>query len=147
MLVSSILVVFIAIFIFAASKIHNEQLSMKKFLVLVLLPPILVGIWVGIHQLYTYPDKLQGAIVHSLFMIVAGFITMLPSLMLYAVFTLSLEKKFSLSSWKLFIVAGALGGVSASPYLISSKLDFLIVPIVSATLSMIIVYFYTKRKN
>jgi len=149
--ISGILVLTFVIFIFASLKIHNEKLSIWKFISLVLLPSTLVGVGGYIVSLYSYFFEVRDYNFFPspfiiLFPAIYGLIIMLPALMFYAVHTLSLEKKFSPSKWKLFMWAGLLGGVSALPYLLTAPFGFILVPIITGSLAMMIVYFVSKKK-
>ena len=135
------IVVFLIVFIFAALKIRNEKLSIKKYVSLIFLPPVLVSIYIG--NVYNH-------LLNSTFMLSVtfyGLIFMSPALMFYTVHTLSLEKKFSPSKWKLFIWAGLLGGLSALPYLLVAPIEFIAVPIVTGSLAMMIVYYASNKKK
>ena len=150
--ISGILVLTLMIFIFASLKIRNEKLSIGKFVGLVLLPSILVGVGGYMIGLYSYFFEVEHyksfpSPFFIFFPAIYGLIMMLPSLMLYAVLTLSLEKKFSPSKWKLFIWAGVLGGVSTLPYLIVAPFEFIVVPMITGSLAMMIVYFVSRRRK
>ena len=147
-----VIVAIFIVLIFASLKIRKEKLSIGKFVGLVLLPSTLMGIFMYIVALYSYFFKVEDykffpSISYIFFPAIYGLIMMLPSLMFYAVNILSLEKKFSPSKWKLFIWAGLLGGVSASPYLIILPLEFLLLPIITGSLAMMIVYFISQLKK
>ena len=146
-----VLVITFIIFIFASLKIRNEKLSIWKFVGLILLPSTLVGVGGYIVSLYSYFfERVDYNFFPSPFIIlfpaIYGLIIMLPSLMFYAVHTLSLEKKFFPSKWKLFMWAGLLGGVSSLPYLIIAPFEFILIPIITGSLAMMIVYFVSKKK-
>jgi len=150
--VFGVLVITLIIFIFSSLKIRNEKLSIGKFISLVILPSILVGIGAYIISLYSYFFEVENykripSIFYMLFPAVYGLIFMLPALMFYAVHTLSLEKRFSPSKWKLFIWAGVLGGVSTLPYLTIAPLSFIATPMITGSLSMMIVYFISSRSK
>jgi len=147
-----VLVITLIIFIFSSLKIRNEKLSILKYSSLILLPSILLGIGAYIVSLYSYFFEVEDhRFFPSLFIIVFpsiyGLILMLPALMFYAVHTLSLEKRFSPSKWKLFMWTGLLGGVSTLPYLTIVAFPFIAVPIITGSLSMMIVYFFSSRKK
>jgi hypothetical protein len=133
-------------------KIRNEKLSIGKFISLVLLPLLLVGVGSYVISLYSYFFGLQKYgdmpfLPFIFFVAVYGLILMLPALMFYAIHTLSLEKRFSPSKWKLFIWAGVLGGVSSLPYLTIAPLSFIAVPMITGSLAMMIVYFVSSRRK
>ena len=147
-----VLVITLIIFIFSSLKIRNEKLSIGKFASLVLLPSLLVGVGSYVISLYSYFSEVENykyvpSPLYILFPAVYGLIIMLPALMLYAIHTLSLEKRFSPSKWKLFIWAGLLGGVSSLPYLTIAPLSFLAIPMITGSLSMMIVYFFSSRRK
>jgi fluoride ion exporter CrcB/FEX len=146
------IVLFIIIIISTSLKICNEKLSILKYVSLILLPSILVGIGAYILSLYSYffggiQYKNFPSLIVMALPAIYGLIIMLPSLMLYAVHTLSLEKNFSLSKWKLFMWAGFLGGVSTLPYLSIMPFEFIMIPIVTGSLAMMIVYYISKRRE
>ena len=148
--VGVIVTVFIVL-IFSSLKIRKEKLSIGKFVSLVLLPSTLVGVGGYIIGLYSYFfETVDYNFFPSPFIIlfpaIYGLIIMLPALMFYAVHTLSLEKKFSQSKWKLFMWAGFFGGVSSLPYLIIAPFEFILVPMITGSLAMMIVYFVSKKK-
>ena len=137
------IVIFLIIFIFSSLKIRNEKLSIKKYVSLIFLPPVLVGIFIYIGNVYNH---LPNPTV-MLFITFYGLIFMSPALMFYSVHTLSLEKKFAPSKWKLFMWAGLLGGLSTLPYLLIVPIEFIAVPIVTGSLAMMIVYYVSKRNE
>ena len=146
------IVIFLIIFIFSSLKIRNEKLSVLKYLGLIILPSILVGIAGSIISLYSYFFEVEDykafpSLLIIVFPSIYGLIIMSPALMFYSVYTLSLEKKFSPSKWKLFMWAGLLGGLSALPYLLVAPIEFIAVPIVTGSLAMMIVYYVSKRKK
>jgi len=146
-----VLVLTLIIFIFSVMKVKKEKLSVKKYVALILLPPIFVGL--GSYtidffkQLFSAMPQINLPFGMSLFIIFFGLILMLPSLMFYAIHTLSLEKRFSPSKWKLFMWAGLLGGVSTLPYLTIAPLSFIATPMITGSLSMMIVYFISSRSK
>ena len=147
-----VLLLFFIIFIFSSLKIRNEKLSVLKYLGLIILPSILVGIAAYIISLYSYffaveDYKAFPSLLIILFPSIYGLIMMSPALMFYSVHTLSLEKKFSPSKWKLFMWAGLLGGLSALPYLLVAPIEFIVIPIVTGSLAMMIVYYVSKRNE
>ena len=149
----SILVASFSIFIFSSIKISNERLSVFKYISLIVLPSTLVGIFGYVISLYSYffeveYDKFFPSLYIIILPTIYGLILMLPSLMLYAVYTLSLEKRFSPPAWKLFLWTGLIAGLSALPYdLMMGKWIFSWIAIVTGTLSMIIVYFVSRWRN
>jgi len=146
-----ILVITLIIFIFSVLKIRKEKLSVKKYISLILLPPILVGVGSYIIDFFQqlFSEVPQISVPYSMLLIIIfyGLILMLPALMFYAVHTLSLEKRFSPSKWKLFMWAGILGGVSSLPYLVIAPLSFIATPMITGSLSMMIVYFVSSRNK
>ena len=147
-----VLVITLIIFIFSVMKVRKEKLSIGKFVSLVLLPSILVGIGAYVISLYSYFFEVEKyeyvpSPFYILFPAVYGLFLMLPALMFYAVHTLSLEKRFSPSKWKLFMWTGLLGGVSTLPYLTIVAFPFIAVPMITGSLSMMIVYFFSSRNK
>ena len=144
-----VIIVTLFIFIFAGRKIHNEKLSLKKFWALVFLPSILVGLFSYIQQAYLCFSTIEGYAYLSNFsflfsVMFYGLIVMLPSLILYAVHILSLEKRFSPPAWKLFLWTALVAGLSALPYdLMLGRWNFSWIAIVTGTLSMMIVYYFS----
>jgi len=143
-----VLVITLIIFIFSVLKIRKEKLSVKKYISLILLPPILVGVGSYIIDFFQqlFSEVPQISVPYSMLLIIIfyGLILMLPALMFYAVHTLSLEKR---SKWKLFMWAGILGGVSSLPYLVIAPLSFIATPMITGSLSMMIVYFVSSRNK
>ena len=146
-----VLVITLIIFIFSVLKIRKEKLSVKKYIALILLPPILVGVGSYIIDFFQqlFAEIPQISVPYSMLLIIIfyGLILMLPALMFYAIHTLSLEKRFSPSKWKLFMWAGILGGVSSLPYLVIAPLSFIATPMITGSLSMMIVYFVSSRNK
>jgi len=142
-----VIIVTLFIFIFAGRKIHNEKLSLKKFWALVFLPSILLGVFSYIEMVFRTHNLISG--FSSLFVIsIVGFIVMLPALILYAVLILSLEKRFSPPAWKLFLWTALVAGLSALPYdLMLGRWNFSWIAIVTGTLSMMIVYYFSRWRS
>ena len=146
-----VLSITLLIFIFSVVKIRKEKLSVKKYMALILLPPILVVVGSDIYNVFS--DLFHGYRVTIIdirmffLIIIYGLIIMFPALMFYAIHTLSLEKRFSPSKWKLFIWTGLLGGVSTLPYIRIVPWQFIFIPIITGSLSMMIVYFVSNRKK
>ena len=146
-----VLSITLIIFIFSVVKIRKEKLSVKKYMALIVLPPILVAAVFVIfiifkdlfngHQVTSFNIELFFGIMFF------GLIIMLPALMFYAIHTLSLEKKFPPSKWKLFIWTGLLGGVSSLPYLGILPWGYIAVSMIAGSMSMMIVYFFSNRKK
>ncbi len=141
-----VLIITLIIFIFSSIKIHNEKLSLKKFWALVWLPSFLLGIGSYI-DIAIETHSMSSGISRMLLIFIYGFIVMLPSLMLYAVHILSLEKRFSLPAWKLFLWTGLVAGLSALPYGLIGELKFLFFPIITGMLSMMIVYYFSRWRD
>ena len=142
-----VLTVTLFIFIFAGRKIHNEKLSLKEFWALVFLPSILLNVFSYIEMVFHTHNLISG--FSSIFVIsIVSFIVMLPALILYAVLILSLEKRFSPPAWKLFLWTGVVAGLSALPYdLMFGKWNFSWIAIVTGTLSMMIVYYFSRWRD
>ena len=124
------------LFIFSTIKIRKEQLSVGKYLALVFLPTFLFSLWMS-------RNSMQMIFLPMIY----GTVLMLPSLLLYAITILLLEKKFSPPAWKLSIWTGLVAGLSALPYGIAWHLGFLLVPIITGTLSMVIISFFSGKKK
>jgi len=145
-----ILLMSIIALIFAYFKIRKENLSVKKFISLILLAPLLTSISLYMLKIPPYFSDIEefkyfNFLLQVLLAVVLLLMLMLPSLILYSLYTLSLEKKFSLSKLRLSILAGLIGGISASPYLIIMPLRFIFFPIIIGSLSVMIVYFISSR--
>jgi len=148
LLIGIVLITFI-IFIFSIMKIKREKLSVKKYIALILLPSILLGVGSYVVdffiQLFSEEHEVASLGVSMMLpIIIYGLILMLPALMFYAIHSLSVEKKFSPPAWKLFLWTGMIAGISALPYALMS-MKFIIIPIVMGSLSMIIVYYVSKK--
>ena len=146
------IVAFFCILTFSVLKIRKERLSLFNYIALMVLPSTLVGIFGYMVSLYSYFFEVEyEKILPSFYIIVLptiyGLMLMLPSLMLYAVIILSLEKRFSPPAWKLFLWTGLVAGLSALPYGFIGELKFLFLPIITGTLSMMIVYYFSRWRN
>jgi len=146
-----VLFITLLIFIFSVVKIRKEKLSVKKYMALILLPPILVVVGSDIYSVLSdlfYGHRVTFIDIRIFFLIIFyGLIIMFPALMFYAIHTLSLEKRFSPSKWKLFIWTGLLSGVSTLPYIRIVPWQFIFIPIITGSLSMMIVYLFSSRKK
>ena len=112
------IVAFFGILTFSVLKIRKEKLSLFKYIALMVLPSTLVGVFWHVISIYSYFfEREYEQILPSPYIIVLpaiyGLMLMLPSLMLYAVLILSLEKRFSPPAWKLFLWTGLVAGLSA----------------------------------
>jgi len=146
-----VLFITLLIFIFSVVKIRKEKLSVKKYMALIVLPPILVAAGSDIYSVLSdlfYGHRVTFIDIRIFFLIIFyGLIIMFPALMFYAIHTLSLEKRFSPSKWKLFIWTGLLSGVSTLPYIRIVPWQFIFIPIITGSLSMMIVYLFSSRKK
>ena len=146
------IVAFLGILTFSVLKIRKERLSLFNYIALMVLPSTLVGVFGYMVSLYSYFFEVEYEKIFPSFYIIVfpaiyGLMLMLPSLMLYAVIILSLEKRFSPPAWKLFLWTGLVAGLSALPYGLIGELTFLFFPIITGMLSMMIVYYFNRREN